>query len=290
MDNPIFSYFITLTIFSLMLSVSLNHSFQNLKSFWHNPKMMLKSLFAVIVLVPLWTGILLWLFDLPAFVATGLAVLAAVPGAPLTYKRAEIASADPNYMASLQLSLVLVAIITVPIVLVVFSALFSTITLRATPIEVAYQVGKISFLPIILGWLIQYFSPNLASRIRKPINWISNILFICLMFLILVLIVFNSELREMLAIGWIPSIVIIIMAAGEIAIGHFMSGESQEKRSALATACVARNVGLAIYLADLSDFGQNFVPTLLAYMLLGAIVALPYAFWSRKQIQLRKTS
>jgi BASS family bile acid:Na+ symporter len=94
----------------------------------------------------------------------------------------------------------------------------------------------------------------------------------------------------MLAIGWIPSIAIIIMAAGEIAIGHFLGGESQEKRSALATACVARNVGLAIYLASLSDFGQYYVPTIMAYMLLGAIVALPYAFWSRKQIQLRKTS
>ncbi len=37
----------------------------------------------------------------------------------------------------------------------------------------------------------------------------------------------------------------------------------------LAIASIARNVGLALFIANLSDYGQLFIPTLLTYMLLG---------------------
>ena len=76
--------FISLTIFTLMLSNGVNHSFQQLISLSHEPEVLLRSLLAVIVLVPIGVFLLLWVFDLPPAVATGLAVLAAAPGAPLS--------------------------------------------------------------------------------------------------------------------------------------------------------------------------------------------------------------
>lgn len=53
--------------------------------------------------------------------------------------------------------------------------------------------------------------------------------------------------------------------------------------AALATACVARNIGLALYIAGLCEYGQLVIPTLLTYMIAGAVLALPYGVWNKRQ-------
>ncbi len=90
MDHPLLLNFVTITIFSLMLSNGVNYSFQQLISLWREPEVLFRSLLAVIVLVPIGGVLVWWVFDVPPAVATGLAVLAAAPGAPLTTKRVEM--------------------------------------------------------------------------------------------------------------------------------------------------------------------------------------------------------
>ena len=63
MDNPILLNFVSLTIFSLMLAIGFNHSFQQLTSLWRRPELLLRSLLAVVVLVPVVVVLLLWVFD-----------------------------------------------------------------------------------------------------------------------------------------------------------------------------------------------------------------------------------
>jgi len=63
-----------------------------------------------------------------------------------------------------------------------------------------------------------------------------------------------------------------------------LGGPTRQQRAALAIACIARNVGLALFIAALFDYGQMFVPTMLAYMLFGGILAFPYSLWSKRQI------
>jgi len=284
MDNPILLMFVTVTIFSLMLAMGVSHSFEQLTSLWRRPELLLRSLLAVIVLVPLVMGLLLWMFNLSPAVATGLAVLAAAPGAPLTYKRSQMAGGDPTYTASLQLTLALLAVVITPLMLAILSALFELPGLRLTSFEVARQVAQVTFLPVIIGLLIQRFAPRLADVIGKPLRMLANILFIVLFVVLIILLVLSPDLRLMLNLGGLPSVVIIIMVGSSMAIGHLLGGPSRELRSVLAIASVARNVGLALFIAELSDYGQNFIPTLLTYMVLGALLAVPYSVWSKRQI------
>ena len=284
MDNPILLMFVTVTIFSLMLAMGVSHSFQQLTSLWRRPELLLRSLLAVIVLVPLVVGLLLWVFNLSPAVATGLAVLAAAPGAPLTYKRSQMAGGDPTYTASLQLTLALLAVVITPLMLAIFSALFELPGLRLTPFEVARQVAQVTFLPVITGLLIQRFAPRLADVIGNPVRMLANILFIVLFVVLIILLVLSPDLRMMLNLGGLPSVVIIIMVGSSLAIGHLLGGPSREQRSVLAIASVARNVGLALFIVELSDYAENFIPTLLTYMILGALVAVPYSVWSKRQM------
>ena len=285
MDNGILLKFVTLTIFTLMLTIGVNESFNQLVSVWRQRDVLLRSLLAVIVLVPLLVMVLMWIFDLPPAVATGLAVLAAAPGAPLTTIRSRMAGADITYVSSLQLTLALLAVIVTPLTLAVFYGLFELGTESVTVLKVAQQVALVTFLPVIIGLLLQRFAPKLVAVIGKPLNVIANVLFILLMLALIVLLVIAPDLRAMLKVGWPAIAAILIMVAVSLAIGHGLGGPAQEQRSALAVASIARNVGLALFVVGLSDAGQNSVPTILAYMILGGVIAVPYSMWSKRKVR-----
>jgi BASS family bile acid:Na+ symporter len=239
----------------------------------------------VIVLVPILVALLLWMFDLAPAVATGLAVLAAAPGAPLTTKRSQMAGADITYVTSLQLTLALLAVVVAPLALAIFYPLFELTIERVTPFEVASQVVRVTFLPVVIGLLLQRFAPKLVAAITKPLNVLANVLFLLLMVAVIAAIAMAPELRAKLLLGWPAIAAILIMAVAALAIGHLLGGQRPEHRAGLATACLARNIGLALFIVGLSEGGLQSMPTLLVYMFLGAAAAIPYSLWIKRQIK-----
>jgi bile acid:Na+ symporter, BASS family len=288
MDHPILLYFVSLTIFTLMLALGVNHSFEQLTSLWRRPGLLVRSLVAVVFLVPLVVVLLLWVFNLPPAVATGLAVLAAAPGAPLTYKRSQMAGGEPAYTASLQLTLALLAVGITPVILALFHSLFGIVIGGVTLFQVARQVGQVTFMPVIIGLSLQQFVPRLAEALRKPVLMLANILFILLLLMLVLLLALAPKLRGMLNVGGLPMVAIVIMVVVSLAIGHLLGGPRRDQRAALATACIARNVGLALFIVELSDYGHHLIPTLLTYMILGGLLAVPYAVWSKRQLTLKQ--
>ena len=116
--------FTAVTVFTLMLSIGINQPVRKLLAFWKQPDVLIPALISVIVLVPATAVLLLRVFNLPPEVATGLAILAAAPGAPMTTKRSQAAAADIDYVSSLQLTLALLAVIVTPVTLAIFYGLF----------------------------------------------------------------------------------------------------------------------------------------------------------------------
>lgn len=283
MDNPILlnlvKNLVTITIFTLMLAIGVNLSWEKLLSFWRRPGLLLRALLAVVVLVPLVVIILLRLFNLPPGVATGLALLAVAPGAPLTTKRSQMAGSKIPHAASLQLTLALLAVLITPITLAIFHSLFELETERVMVSQVFQQVARVQLLPVILGLLVQKFGPKIASVIAKPLMLIANSLFLLLVILLIV-----PGFRLILQIGILPLVAIVVMVIISLAIGHLLGGAEVDKRSALAISCIARNIGLALFIAVLSDAQKQVIPTLASYAILGTIVALPYSSWSKRQV------
>ncbi len=275
--------FTSLTVFALMLTIGVNQSLEQLTSLWHQREVLLRSYLAVIVLVPAVVVVLLWVFDLPPAVATGLAVLAAAPGAPLTTKRSQLAKADITYITSLQLTLALLAVVVTPLTLAIFYALFELTIERVTPLEVASQIARVAFLPVIIGLLLQRFAPRLVAVIGKPLNVLANILFLLLVVALIVVLAMVPELRAKLLLGGPAIVAILIMAAAALIIGHLLGGPHREQRAGLAVASIARNIGLALFIVGLSD-AQQVIPTLVAYMLLGSAAAIPYSVWIKRQM------
>ncbi len=280
----IIGMFATATIFTLMLMIGVNDTFEQLISVWRRSAVLARSLFAAIVLVPTLVMLLLWVFDLSPAVATGLALLAAAPGAPLTTTRSKIAAADTVYVSSLQLSLALLAVVVTPIWLAIFFYLFDLTIESVSPINVASQVALVTFLPVAIGLLLQRVAPKLIARVRKPLNILAVVMFVLLVLVVVAALVMTAELREMLILDWTSVSAILIMAIAALTIGHVLGGRRPEERGGLATVCIARNWGLAVYISTLSEAGAASIPAMTVYLILGAVTGVVYGLWIRRQV------
>ncbi|MFN6500250.1 MAG: bile acid:sodium symporter family protein [Nostoc sp. DedQUE01] len=271
---------VKVTIFSLMLAIGCNLSFEKMLSFWRKPALVFRALLAVVVLVPLVVIFLLKLFNLPPEVMIGLALLAASPGAPLTTKRSQQAGGRFHYSASLQLTLAILAVFVTPITLAIFAALFESISQKVAILEVARQVIMVQLLPVSLGILMQKFAPTFTEKIAKPLTFIANSLFLVLIVLacILGLPLFSQVWK-------LPLVAIAIMVIASLGIGHALGRFDDDTRSTLAIFCIARNFGLALFIAILNHVQQQVIATLIAYLILGAVIGGFYSIWNKRKLE-----
>jgi len=280
MNHPFFLLLVKVTIFSLMLSLGISLSFEKMLSLWRKPALLFRSLLAVVVLVPLVVVLLLKLFNLPLGVMMGLALLAVSPGAPLATKRSQMAGAIFHQSASLQLTLALLAVFITPLSLAIFGLIFPGIEGRVTILDVAEQVTVVQFLPVALGLLLQKFTPKFAMAIAKPLTIMANGLF-----LIMIVLACVVGLPIILRVwGW-PLVAIAILVIASLGIGHALGEYHDEhQNSVLAIACIARNVGLALFIAVLNEVEQQVLPTLIAYLVVGALLGILYSIWIKRKL------
>lgn len=281
-------------IFILMLSLGVSQSLRDLGAFWRRHGSLLRSLLSVVVLFPLVVFVLLKLVNVPSGVASGLAILAAVPGAPVTYKRSALAGGNPVYTASLHLTLAILTIFVTPLILYLFYNQFELNMERGVRLlEVAEQVAVVQFLPIGIGLLLQKLAANFVEKIRKPLNQIAQLAFLLLLGIFLFPLILWSVIQLVWPIGWralalMAALVVIALVLGYLLGGatRFRPGQAlvNSERAALAIATIARNLGLALLIADLSGDAASILPTILGYALVSVAIAVPFSIWSKRQL------
>ena len=280
--NPLFMGFTQVTVFTIMLGMGLNLSVKELASLWGGPGLMVRSLLAVVVLVPLaLMGLspLLIRLGITAGAGMALVVLAACPGAPLLTTRAATAGGDFIYATGIQLSSSVLAIVATPFLLFFFSLPYPETHQTIHPMAVAKVVAYVQLLPIGIGLFIHHLRESLARTLAR---WLAKLSKILLLVLVLVLMVASFGL--ILAIDWADILSILLFAAAALAIGHVTGAPDPALRYALAVGCRARNIGLALVILVFNQQMGNVVPFLIAFMILGSVLAIPYSVWMKKRV------
>ena len=231
--------------------------------------LLLRSLLSVLVVVPLAAMLLIATLPVPVEVAIGIALLAACPGAPLTTRRAMPSGADLSYVAAIQLLLAFLAVVFTPVTHFLFARVIDLPLPAATPALVAGQVGLVTFLPASLGWLVARFPGRAPRWVRSFVPRLAGLLWIALLAAAALALALVTELRGSLAIGWTGAIAVVLLAAVALAGGWALGFPSRVRRSGLAIATLARNIGLCLYVAEASPLSAPAVPTILAYMFMG---------------------
>lgn len=225
--------------------------------------LILRSLFAILVVVPIATVLFAELFRLPDRVKTGLifAILAVGIGPPMAFQRMK--ATDPRARSALLLNLVVMisSIAFVPLAYALYGAL-AHMELRVRPVQVAELVLTRALIPLALGMAAARFLPRFAGPAAR---W--SALVVKAATALMAVLALVATWRVLLEVGGLVWFACAAVALGGLAIGHAMGGPDRETRGVAAVASAKRFPVLALLLAAQAPDGRQVIPVVLVYII-----------------------
>ena len=177
---------LAIVMFYIALDLRLSDFGRLIKS----PKPMLTGIAAQFMLLPALTFLLVLALEPRPSIALGLILVAACPGGNISNFITHRAGGNAALSVSMTGVATLGAILLTPLNIGFWGSLYPPTReiLRATvidPVSVAITVGLMLVLPLCLGVLINSRLPDLAARIRKPLQWLSMAIFVAFIVLAL---------------------------------------------------------------------------------------------------------
>jgi BASS family bile acid:Na+ symporter len=255
----------------IILAVGMDSTAKDAAHLVHRPGLLLRSVLAMYLGVPLAALALVKLLTLAPGVELGLLVLAASAGAPLLPRKL-LRIGDGAYIFSLVLLSSLLAIVVVPAWLALLGPQFGS-PLELSPTQVAWVLAKSFLLPLALGMLLRLLFPSYAERwASRLIGGAGTVLTVCA----LTLLVLHFDV--LLVARWDGVLALMALVAMALAIGHALGGPAPDDRTALAVASASRHIGIAALVAA-SLPGPRTAVIIAVYIVASAVVCIPYLRW-----------
>lgn len=285
------SFVVTATIVTLMFSLGLGLKDYPFLLLRDRPAFLWRVLLGTCVLVPL-AGLALVLLPLhgllsrPAWVA--MALMLACPSAPLILFRVRSTGGTAELAARLQIGAALLAIVTVPLLEMVFRAGaglrgWEMVEWGITPAQVAGQVLKVQVLPVVAGVVLGQWQPELARRCSRVLGNLATVMLIVMMAALLLLA--GKQLLPFLQQNLVALAGMAVLSVLSLAIGYGLAGSDPLERRTVALVSGMRNTGLAAQLALTYGKGlQGLIPGLLSYVLITVVVSTLFLRWQQRQL------
>ena len=263
-----------LSVIALLLAIGMLSTKKEISYLWQRPKLLLRSLLAMYILVPLAAIIFVSLLPLADGLKLAVFVLAISAGAPLLPKKLMGLGSD-DYVLSLVVTASVLAIFTVPAWSAALGPLFGRQS-QLAPLEVALLISKSFLVPLVCGMIVRHFFPNNAESIADKILIVAGMVLTAS-----ALVLLATHWQLLVKAGWQALLALSGLTLVSLIIGHLMGGEEPGERTALAVSCATRHLGLAILVAAAVP-GPKTAVFIAAYIVASAIVAIPYLQWQRK--------
>ncbi|HEX2992648.1 MAG TPA: bile acid:sodium symporter [Anaerolineales bacterium] len=263
--------FVVTSMFSFGLRLTLSEIIEPLR----DVRLLLMTLAANFVIVPLVAVLLANLIGLGEDLRIGLILISIVAGAPLVPKLAQIAKADIPFAVASTALLVVATVIYLPLV---FPLVLPGIQLDMMNIirPLAIQI----VLPLVLGLIVDYISKDEADVLLPVLGQIANVS----LTLMLVLMLGGNVGNVIGLIGTGSLIAAILLFAVAMAAGYFLGGADAGTRRTLSMATGQRNLAAAFVVAT-GSFADR--PTVLVFLAAAGLIALimmmPIAGWFGKR-------
>jgi BASS family bile acid:Na+ symporter len=266
---------ILLNVFAIGLKASLPDA----TYMFRRPLKLAKALLAMNILMPLFAVAFVLTLHLPHAVEVALMALAVSPVPPILPRKLRQAGASESDTIGLLVAVGILSIVFVPIAMEILERVFH-VPLRMSFASVAGLVFVTIIVPLALGIAVHTLAPVLAERLVNPIAKIA----IITLLLCAVVILFSSAPAIWELVGNGTLVAIAAFCFGGLLIGHFVGGPKPENRAGLAMATASRHPGIAIALS-VANFPEEklAVPAVLLYLLVNALVSIPYHLWTTKR-------
>lgn len=268
-----------LSIFVTVFGYGLGAKREDLLFVIRRPRVLVVSLLAMFVVMPVIALALEVYLDFPYATRIALVAIALSPIPQLLPKTARESGGRVAYAYGLGFAASAVSIVLVP-ALVDFVGRVMGRPLGLPFGTVALTLLPTVLLPLGLGLLVQRFAPRLADRFRANVMRVGNV--VLLLAVVAVLVVVLPVVFLGFSVATLVAVVLFV-AAG-LAVGHFMGGPEPDGSIVLALACASRNPGIAIAIAAANYPNENFAAVVILYAIVGGIVQKPYVNWQRRRM------
>jgi BASS family bile acid:Na+ symporter len=269
---------IEISIVLSVLGFGLNATFADELAFLRKPRLLLRAVFAMNVVMFALAMAAVLLLDLPPALKVGLVVLALSPVPPAMPRRFVMAGSSVSAAVRLVTAVSVMAIAIVPLGVALGGILVGR-DLRMPISTVASAVLIRVIVPLTIGIALRTYAPSVAERIAKPLLRSATVLL--LLGAVTLLFVVWPILSTMFGYGVFSALVLFSLSG--LAIGHVVGGPDESHRTLLALATSARHPGMMLTMAGINLPGEHGVVAIaIFHVFVAALVAAPYLAWRRR--------
>ena len=252
-------------VFTSMLGMGFSLTVQQILAPLSNRKLVILSLAANFILVPLLTLGILLIFPLSEGLSIGLLLLGTSAGAPFLPKLAQVAKGDTGFSVGLMVLLMVVTIVYVPIVL---PLLLSGVTIN--PWDIAKSLILLMLLPLAVALIIRARYEEVASGLLPLMTLATN-----LSLLVLIVAFFVAYFSDLIGVigstGIIAAVVFLLIS---FVIGYFLGGSAGPIKRVLALGTAQRNLSAALAISALNFTDPEVMVMILVVALIGLILLM----------------
>jgi BASS family bile acid:Na+ symporter len=270
---------ILLSVMLMVLSFSPLATWRDATSLFRKPSLLLRSLLAMNVLLPLFAAALVALFALRPAVAIALIALAASPVPPFLPQKQLTLVAHHEYVYGLLGATSLLSVVLGPLVIALIGLAFS-LKADIAAAAIGRVVALTVLIPFALGLVIHRRIPTFALRASPLVNKTGILLLVVAM--VPVLITMWPAMISLIGDGTL--VAIIVFVAVGLTVGHLLGGPNPDDRTVLALATATRHPGVAFVIcAGIFPAEKLVAPALILYLLVGAVASAPYVMWRKRR-------
>jgi len=272
---------VLLSIMLIVFGFALRSTAREATSLFRKPSLLLRSLLAMNVLMPLFAASMVGVFALHPAIGIALVAVAVSPVPPFLPGKQLKLVLRRDYVIGLLGASSLLSIVLAPLTVALLGFLFSR-SARIAPLAIAQMVAMTVLLPFSLGILLHRFAPAFADR-ASPLAAKLGLLLLLVAF---VPVLKTLWLAMVMLIGNGTLVAITAFTAVGLTVGHLLGGPDPDDRTALALATASRHPGVALLIATGNFPNQKLIaPALVLYVLVGAIASVPYTRWRRSLLK-----
>jgi bile acid:Na+ symporter, BASS family len=267
-----------LSIICLVFSLGLMSTLADLLFLWRRPGLLLRSLAATLVVMPvIAVGLTNWL-DVRRTSEIALIAMAISPMPPLLPRREVKAGGLQPYAVSLLATLALLAIVTIPLSMELLEAFYGG-PLTAPASAIARLAFISVLLPLGAGIAVRGWT-TIAERLVRPASQLGTLLLLIGSVLLL-----SGTWRGIW--GVIGDGTVVMVAAFVVfglVVGRLLGGPDPRQATVLGLSTACRHPAITLSIASANFPDERFGATVMLYLLVGVVVLTPYVMWSRARI------
>jgi BASS family bile acid:Na+ symporter len=265
-------------IFATVFGFGLQAKLEDLTYVLRRPGLLLRSLLAMFVVMPILVVILVKVFEFRMPVEVILVVLAISPIPPLLPNRERKAGGLPSYGLGLMLVLGVAAIVLTPLLVEVMARVFDR-PVTMSPGAIARIVVVMILVPLIAGMIVRALIPRVAAWLQNPVRWAA----MGLLVLGVLAVLAGSWSAIWAATGGGTLLAVFAFIVVGLAVGHVLGGPDPEHAAVLALSTACRHPAIALAVASANYPNERFGGIILLYLLVSVIAAIPYVKWQRQR-------